>query len=300
MLKKLPWLFILLLLITSADLHAQRSSSMMRKSKTKGIERRADWDWDWRFNSHSRPMIEMNYGIGKPEHKNIGSKFPELGMAEIKLGFNSVDELYDSNIIDFEEQFFFASNLSTDLKIKKDDDPLTLDGDIWRFGFGLRDGYGYSMGAIALIPYTQYSISWSQLNMKEFPDSTLVEEINILNDYHDSFRFGVSAEAGAKFEIASFISVNAAYEANVIFPRHLFWKHMGSVSLELIGISTIDYFVDELIDSSPAIAPILNVLLKSGFMYGFYHLKKDKMYWPFDSGTLLTYESIKIGTTFVF
>ena len=258
-----------------------------------------NWKWDWDWNDQDRPTIELNYGIGKLKHKNFGADYSDVGLAEIKLGFSSLDEYYYDYIYEYSEHFFFASNISTDLK-QKNNDSLLLDSDLWRFGLGWRDGYGYNTGPVAFIPYTQFSLTWSKLKMQEYPDSTFAADITVLDKYNDSFRFGTSAEAGLMLEFDSFVGINASYETNVIFPRHLFWKHAGSVALEAIGLSTIDYFVDEIIDSSPAAGPILNFLLKSGFMYGFYHLQKDKMNWPFDTEAPLTYETFKFGASFIF
>ena len=298
MYKKLPLIILLLICFVSTNVEAQKKESK-RKSKRRTEERSRNWDWDWSWDNYSRPMIEVNYGMGEAKHKILGSDFAKVGLAEIKLGYSSIDEYYFDTILDLSERFFFASNVSTDLR-SNNDDPLTLESDLWRFGFGWRSGYGYAIGGAAILPYIQSDITWSKLDMKEYPDPSLQDDIALLDKYNESFRFGVSNESGIKLEFASFISVNAAYETNVIFPRHLFWKHAGSFALEAIGMSTIDFFVDEIIDSSPAAGPILNFLLKSGYSYAFYQLKKDKMNWPFDSTAPLTYETFKIGATFIF
>jgi hypothetical protein len=53
-------------------------------------------------------------------------------------------------------------------------------------------------------------------------------------------------------------------------------------------------------DSSPVAGPIMNFLLKGGYSYAFYKLKSEKMNWPFNTETPLTYETIKFGLTFSF
>lgn len=302
MIKKIFGLCILLFLFSASITFSQDHFIIQPNTSLNVLTMRPgnwNWDWDWQWNNQSRPMIELNYGSGTPKHSKFGSNLSKVGLAELKLGFSSVDYYFDPSILEFHERFFYASNISTDLKTKNND-PQLLDSDLWRFGFGWRSGYGYETGPIAFIPYIQYSISWSKLNMQEFPDSSLTGDIEILNKYNDSFRFGVSSEGGVRLEVARFIALNAAYETNTIFPRHLFWKHAGSLALEVIGLSTIDSFVEEILESSPAAGPILNFVLKAGYMYAFYHLKKDKMNWPFDSEAPLTYETFKIGTTFVF
>ena len=70
--------------------------------------------------------------------------------------------------------------------------------------------------------------------------------------------------------------------------------------LEGIGYVSIDYFVNEVMDSTPAAAPIINFLLKNGFAYGVYLLEREKMNWPFETETPLTMETFKVGLTFTF
>jgi hypothetical protein len=44
----------------------------------------------------------------------------------------------------------------------------------------------------------------------------------------------------------------------------------------------------------------VNFVLKTGFSYGFYELRKTKMNWPFNSVSPLMYESWKVGMSFEF
>jgi hypothetical protein len=122
----------------------------------------------------------------------------------------------------------------------------------------------------------------------------------ILNRYDKEFRFGTLVEGGVRFEAGQAVSLNVGYEAAVIFPRHLFWKHLGSFVIEESGKGALEYFIERVMDSSPAAAPIINVILKSAYSYAFYALKKDNMNWPFNTETPLTYETFKFGVTFVF
>ncbi|OGU57343.1 MAG: hypothetical protein A2V66_03110 [Ignavibacteria bacterium RBG_13_36_8] len=293
MYKKLCFILMIISIGSLTNISAQNNNELNSRRKV------LKWDFNWQWNSDSRPMIEVNYGLGEPKHSNFESSFSKVGLAELKIGYSSLDDYYRSPLLELEEKYFYASNISTELK-SEDNDLSKLDSDLWRFGVGIRSGYGYNAGSVAIIPYIQYSLDWSKLNMKEFPDTTMQSDVETLNKYNNSFRFGTSSEGGIKIEFASFLALNASYETSVIFPRHLFWRHLGSVIVELMGYTTIDYFVDEIIDSSPAAGPILNFLLKAGYSYAFYHLKKDKMNWPFASESPLTFEIAKVGVTFAF
>ena len=183
-----------------------------------------------------------------------------------------------------------------------------LNSELYRFGFGRRSGYGYDFNSIRILPYTENAAVWSKLDMKDYPVSVLAllnigdaaNDSEILDRFNKEIRFGTLSEGGIRLEAGRFISFNAGYEAAVIFPRHLFWKQMLSFAIEAGGLAALDNFVDEILDSSPAAAPIVNFILKNGFSYAFYTLKKEKMNWPFNTEAPLTYETVKFGVTFTF
>jgi hypothetical protein len=62
----------------------------------------------------------------------------------------------------------------------------------------------------------------------------------------------------------------------------------------------LDSFVKEIVRSSPYSGPIVNFILKNGFAYAMYELRKEKMHWPFNSAEPLMYNSYKAGMTFTF
>ena len=130
-----------------------------------------------------------------------------------------------------------------------------------------------------------------------WPDKNDAETLDLFNN---AFRFGTMMESGIRIQFIPLISVNAGYEREIVFPRHLFWKSAGSMAIEWAGIGAIDFFVSEVMDDSPAAGPIINFVLKSGLSYGLYQLRRDKMNWPFESAEPLTLDSWRFGITFTF
>lgn len=260
-----------------------------------------DWDrWEKDFDlfnwyKESRPFIELNYGFGEPKHKKFEGNFSDVGLAEIKLGYTSIDD-FEENVLELDNRYLFLSQLSSE--ISSSESSSSLESKLLRFGFGSRRSYGYKIGLLGIFPYTQDDFVWSKLNMDEFPDSS--SDLEIINRYENAFRFGSATVGGLTLNFNSFISLDAGYEAAVIFPRHLFWKNLLSVAIKGIGIESIDYFVEEIMDASPAAGPVVNFFLKNAFSYGFYMLQRDNMNWPFSTETPLTYETFKIGVTFSF
>ena len=273
------------------------------------------YDWEnyewfgWEF--HGQPFIELNYGLGITKHDKLVSKFADVGLAEIKLGYATQESYYSDNIIEFHDKYSFVSKFSADLKSSS----VTLGdmrSDLWRFGFAKRSGYGFKIKDLSILPYHGSGFVWSKLNMVDYPATIYMitnppmnlqearDDTDILNRFHDAFRFGSISEGGVRVEVASFASIDFGYEASVIFPRHLFWKQIGSSIIEESAIGVLNHFIDEVGDSSPYAAPIVNFLLKNGLSYAFYSLRKTNMNWPFSTETPLTYETFKFGLTFTF
>lgn len=274
-----------------------------------------DWDeWDrWGFQfEYDRPFIEVNYGLGELKHKNFNTDFSKSGLIELKLGYLKESSFYYDNIDDRKESFVFGSKIGTALQ-SEDAAADEFQSTVWRFGIATRNTVGYYWDDVSLLPYHQDGFAWSRLESDDFAYSSHPLEIitqlltpDVLNDYkiveryRDTFRFGTVAEGGIRIEFAETVSLNAGYEAAVIFPRHLFWKHAGSYIIEKAGQGALTYFIDEIMDSSPVAGPIVNFLLHNGYSYAFYMLKKDDMNWPFATETPLTFETFKFGVTFTF
>ena len=70
------------------------------------------------------------------------------------------------------------------------------------------------------------------------------------------------------------------------------------MAIEWIGVGAVEIFTKEVLESSPAAGPIVSFVLKNGLSYAFYTFKKQKMNWPFNTETPLTYETLKLGVTF--
>jgi opacity protein-like surface antigen len=251
------------------------------------------------FNEFSgNPTITANYGFSKTSLKDFNESFSKPNLVELKLGYThqrSTNE--EDNILKYNYKYFYVSNISVDLA-NNSTGSADLKTDLWRFGFGRSTGLGYKLGSAAIIPYHSYSFEWSKLRMEDTPLNT--DDKNMTDLYNQSFRFGNSTEGGIKFQFIPNMSVDASYERSVIFPRHIFWAWTGGVVVEAAGQWAIDSFVNEILDSSPYAAPIVNFVLKNALSYGLYELRHDKMNWPFNTAAPLSYDQFKVGVTFVF
>lgn len=311
MLRKLFLFSLVAALLTNINLRAQdnpdSTSENCNDSKWNGWN---NYEWlGWDF--HGKPFIEVNYGLGTPKRDKLASKFANVGLAELKLGYATQESYFSDNIIEFRDKYSFVSKFSADLKSSS----VTIGemkSDLWRFGFAKRSGYGYRINSLSILPYHGSGFTWSKLDMIDYPANTYLHtsppitienariDTDMLNRFHDTFRFGTLSEGGIRIEVGSFASMDFGYEVSVIFPRHLFWKHLGSLMIEESAIGVLNHFISEIEDSSPYAAPVVNFLLKNGLSYAFYSLKKTNMNWPFSTESPLTYETVKFGLTFTF
>ncbi len=255
----------------------------------------------------SRPMIEVNYGIGYPGHKGLVSDFSAVGSWDLKLG-KSERIVFKGILLDINERYLFASYFNSNQQGYFDTEGETLSEAI-RFGFGSRDGIGYGGSFLSVTPYVSQDFVWTKLSSYSIGDSIanipseLAADENILNDYYGTFRFGDKSSYGVKLEFASLIQINAFYETSIVYRRHLFWYWAGSFAVSQIGYNILARFTDEIIDNSPVLGPIVNFALKAGYLFGYYYLRKDNMNWPFNPNgneIPLTYDTINIGFTMVF
>ncbi len=257
-----------------------------------------DLHFDWFRDFHGKPSIAVNYGFAKTKVKDFKAEFADPNLLEMKIGYASERPAAAcENIIKYKFRYLNVSNISTDLSNVSSSDP-GLRTNLWRFGFGWSEAYGYKFGPSAIIPYYTYGIQWSRLEMKNMPASSAEKEKLLL--YDKTFRFGTSMEGGVKFQIVPQLVLEGGYERAIIFERHLFWKWLGSAVIEAAGQSALDSFLEEVMDSSPYAAPIVSFVLKNALSYGLYELRQEKMNWPFDSARPLAYDQIKVGVSFIF
>jgi len=250
-------------------------------------------NWEGNFFTLSNdPTLSFNYGISKASIKNLKNTFAKPNLAEIRVGFSEIRGIQDF-LVRYKYEYLELTNISTQLNNKTTTD---LKSDLWRISAGWSKGYGYKIGDITISLYNTTALNWSRLNM--FTQASNKSDSSYINYFDKSVRFGTSAEGGMAIRIIPQLSLTAGYEKSAIFPRHMFWKWAGSAILESIVGSSIDKFVQKIIESSPAAGPIVSFVLKSGIEYGLYELRKEKMNWPFKSAAPLSYDQFKFGLSF--
>jgi hypothetical protein len=299
--KKLFSVSIVILLIFSS-VHAQSEDW-----ETEVTDFYDKWDEDY------KPWIEVNYGGGDLKHYDYSNFFQPVGEAQIKLGYSSITFDYD-NVLNEHTAFLFFSMISDRYNFSSSTGN-NVRSDSWQFGFGYRNGFGYDLGTVSILPYNQRGAIWSMLDVTDHYYRDVIDnpgdrldpesgefsaEGNMLNRYDGTFRFGLMQEGGINFYISRFVGIGVGYEFNTIFPRVLFWKASASLILHEVAQGSVTYFIQEIMDSSPAAGPVVYFLLKNGLSYAYYTLTKKYSNWPFETETPITYETFKINLSFAF
>jgi hypothetical protein len=310
-------IIFLLSIVFLVPVYSQEKDTTSANKDTVSTDTNEEWetgDYNWgdlkdnqwdKIGSHifdfklkGAPAIEFYYGASKMNLKTISEKFVQPGMLELKIGYTK-DRTTDASdyISNYQFAYFHLSNFTPDLGNEKNNIDMMTNS--WRFGLGWASGYGYRLGCgISITPYHQYSVDWTRVDMLSAP--TNAEDAYVAGLFDNSFRFGNSFEGGVKIKLFNYLGIDAGYERSIVFPRHLFWKWGGGVIIESVGQGLVDKFVDEVLDSSPYAAPIVNFLLKNALSYGLYELRQDKMNWPFETTAPLAFDQFKVGITFEF
>ncbi len=300
MLSKKLLFSIMLSLISFIYIYPQNKDTTVADS-VNGAHRHRHYNFRFnmfKYEFSGNPTITANYGISKISIENFNESFGNPSLLEVKLGYTHENSNFnEDNILEYNFKYFYISDISVDLA-NNSSGSADLRTDLWRFGFGRSTGYGYNLGSAAIIPYHTYSFEWSKLRMEDAPFN--IDDKNTTDLYNQTFRFGNSMEGGIKFQFSPNISIDAGYERSVIFPRHIFWAWAGGAAIEAAGQWAIDGFVNEILDSSPYAAPVINFILKNALSYGLYELRHDEMNWPFNTAAPLAYDQFKFGVTFVF
>ena len=255
-----------------------------------------------KFNEHvkdfwfkSRTFLELTYGLGKPNQYYSSNNFAKTGNFELKLGRSEVDVFSKTNV-ELNESYVFVSMMNSDYAIGSSD-ASDITTDVFRFGIGKTDGFGYVGSPVLIIPYVSTAFTWSKLTNYSGADRN---DSEILDRYEGDFRFGDRFLYGLKAEIFSTVQLNVNYETGVVYPRHLFLNWFGSMAIMEAGYGGLSYITSKFMDDEPIFGPIVNVLVRGAYLYVFHLLREKDMNWPFSTEAPLRYDSFNLGMSVIF
>ncbi len=249
------------------------------------------------------PTFSLQTGLSFPTLGSLQNlpDFNDLNSVGIRIGNTKIEsmELKTGGLVnEFSQNFLFLENYSSKWKIK---DNNNINTRMWRFGWFNTDGYGYKLGERNFLMLTHSnSLNWSKMDVDNLAPTSDSADVNRISRFTEQFRFGTSFASGISFILARSVSLDVNYERSIVFPGHKFWYWLGSMSIELVSHALLDEFIEEVIHSSPSLAPIVNAILKGGLSFGIYELRKTNMNWPFKTEAPLFNDGVRIGLTFMF
>lgn len=260
-------------------------------------------DWDdyinWAWKGSFSPFIEASYGYSNPGHEDFTSTFSNIGLVDVKFGYGEYKK-YSKFVYRLDERYLIGSYFSTDLNQIDDEVPGEVITKGWRVGLGTKIGYGYRLGsAISLIPYNQNQFTLTSLEYTR-PQTLSAVDNSILSRIEGTSRFGISTEGGLAFFIVEAISINAAFEGAVVFPRWKVLHWFGSFALQSMSVSLVTLFSESIIKASPIFGPLIYLFLQNAVTFAWYYAMKSEIYWPISSETPYTMETFKIGASITF
>jgi hypothetical protein len=283
-----------LVLFTISHLFSQSPDITVSNS-----DEESSWDYSmdipWR---NSRPIVEFSYGHNTPKQSKFQGEFAKIGATEVKIGYSRV-EPFRKDFLELDEDFLFASYSSKDVTDFDDNSTDKVYTEYLRFGMASRDAYGYDLAPLSLFPYHHTQFSFTRVK-SERPDTLSKEDNDILDRYEGSYRFGTATEGGVKFLISNSVGITASYEAAIINPRIVFWPWIGGAIVQNIIVGVVGHFGKEIMRTGHWMGPLMWAVLKNGAAYGVYLGMKERQFWPFNSETPLTHETLKLSFSITF
>jgi len=248
-------------------------------------------DWRPKFRLRGDPTIMVHYGVTQHDAIPLTKDFRRVGQLTLQIGYRTEDFGVEDYLTDYSWYGLTLSHYSGDLW-KSHNTSTTVTARAWQFGLGSENGDGYTSEGTSIIPYRSSTYGWTRIQS---------ELANVSSDsatlllYQGTFRFGQVGGMGVQAQFLPVLGIDAAYKRGVVFPRHLFLKHLGSVVVEEVAHGMVRHFVDRVLESSPAAGPIIGFLLHGGITYGIYELRKERMHWPFETAQPVTYDAFSLG-----
>lgn len=235
------------------------------------------------------PTIMVHYGLTQYDARPLTKDVRRVGQIIFEIGYRKEDFGVEDYLTDYSWHGVIIGHYSGG---KSNNTSETIAARAWQFGLGNENGDGYTFDETSIIPYRSSMYGWTQLES---------ELTNVSNDsaivllYQGTFRFGQVGGMGVQAQFLPVIGFDATFKRGVIFPRHLFLKHLGSVVVEEVAHGLVSHFIDRVFESSPAAGPIVGLLLHGTITYGIYELRKEKMHWPFNTAQPVTYDAFSLG-----
>jgi len=253
------------------------------------------------FLGRRSPTLSLSYGSTKSSLEGMAQPLFSPRSAEVRIGgLRSRETSESEDIVEQRFDYLLLGVATKDLggEVKPGEIGFTA----WRAGCGWEDGLGYKFGSSedgpSLLLLNSQAVQWTGLSMDQ--GITNSADSALWYQYKQGVRFGTRSAAVVRLRITPMLCLDGSYERSVVYRRHKFWAWLVSTAVEGAGHWGVDRFVDRILDSSPAAAPIVGFVLKNAVAYAAYELRKKDGNWPYPSEAPLSNDTFMVGLTFVF
>lgn len=248
----------------------------------------------------NRPLLKFDLGFsGISFPLNVlDENFAGVYGVELHYGFQRYNRrLLLENVFEHKADYAFLGNHSVDFKTF-DVNPDGIITDTWRFGFGIADGFGYVTGEDSeLLLIHKGAIIFNHSDVDAFLGD---EEMKLINGIDEKIRFGMAWTGEIRYKIAGSFHLDVGYRHTLIYPDYEFFPWFGMWLTDNVLQRWPDYFEQELFAIFIEDWPWIKFLYKNLVSYVLYDIRREQSYFPFDSGHSASFDSFKIGFTFVF
>ncbi|MCS7013150.1 MAG: hypothetical protein RMI34_00185 [Chloroherpetonaceae bacterium] len=167
---------------------------------------------------------------------------------------------------------------------------------LFRGGFGIRDGIGYRLEQIAVTPSISSAMLLAQPRFSRLPADP--DSAAAANRFSSNWLFGTATAAGIDLQVGTFFALNCYYDWTLVFPRFVPLQFLGSHLLQWGLQIGAGYFIDAVFGKFPALLPVAHFLIKNAINYVLYALRTRAMHFPFHSEPPLSVQTFKLGISF--
>jgi hypothetical protein len=223
------------------------------------------FEYLWR---HARPVIGIQYGFGDVDRDGFGGDLASVGALDVQLGYRIERRFAGEDALLHQSTNFahvgnFASRLRSDAP-----GPSEVGTDMWRFGLGFGDGYGYRFASDRgrLVLQNSGTFGWYTLDLQgEAVGRLSPSDAAMLEQFTSHTRYGDSWESAVEVGFGDMLALHAGYERTAVFPSFKIWYWMFSTMIDRGALLAADMFVGAVEDASPFAAPVMRFLLEGAF-----------------------------------
>ncbi len=253
-------------------------------------------DFSFRFRRGDNPFLKINYGLNYFKHAQAKNEFETIGGIQLQIGYFREKSLRPKFIVNQTERFITFRLISENFYNEDSYKGIKVKTNL--FGLGQNKNYGYRTKNLSFLLGTGREFNWS---FNKFDKNLMGVDTLILGIYDNNvMKFGEAYNSNISIRAFDFVSLDLNYNYGLIFPRHLFLKHIGSLIIEEAVTEILRSFIDKVFKSRPFAGPVVNFVLKSTLAFAFYELKKERMNWPIKTASPLSYDFYNLGLKFSF